>query len=788
MATTETKTTYIGAPVERKEDARLLRGDTRWVDNMTLPGMLWMAIVRSPYAHAKITKVDCSKALAAEGVVAAFSGAELAEEWAGSLPCAWPVTGDCHIPQHRPLTADKARYAGDGVAVVVAESRALAKDAAELVEVDYEPLPAVTDVAEAVKDSAPLVHDEYENNTAFTWPLQAGEIDKLFSEAAVTVKEHFRQQRLIPNAIEPRSVLVQPTPATGEYTMWSATQVPHIARVTLSGTTGIPETKLRVIAPDVGGGFGSKLNVYAEEALCLVLARRLCLPIKWTEERSENYVATIHGRDVLQEIELAATEEGKITAVRVRLTAAMGAYMQLVSPGIPLLGAWLYAGCYDVQGYDFECVGAFTNTTPTDAYRGAGRPEATYAIERAMDALARKLGKDPVEIRRLNFITEFPATIASGLEIDSGNFHASLDKALDLIGYDDLRKEQAERRKRGDTKQLGIGFSTYVEMCGLAPSRILGAIRYGAGGWDAATVRCLPTGTVQVLIGTSPHGQGHVTTFSQIVADRLGVPIENVEVLHGDTTVIPLGMDTYGSRSLAVGGVAVWHATEKIIGKARKIAAHQLEVAEDDLEYAEGRFTVAGTDKSMTVTDAALAAWTAHNLPDGTEPGLEDTAVYDPPNFSWPAGCHIAVVEIDEETGAVELERYVAVDDVGTVINPTIVDGQVHGGIAQGVAQALYEEAVYDEEGNLATGSMVNYLVPSAVELPNFEVERTESPSPTNPMGVKGVGETGTIASPAAVMNAVVDALSPYGITDIEMPAKPERVWRAIADAKGGTR
>ena len=381
------------------------------------------------------------------------------------------------------------------------------------------------------------------------------------------MKEHYRQQRLIPNAIEPRSVLVQPTPATGEYTMWSATQVPHIARVTLSGTTGIPETKLRVVAPDVGGGFGSKLNVYAEEALCLVLARRLGLPVKWTEERSENYLATIHGRDVLQEIELAATEEGKITAVRVRLTAAMGAYMQLVSPGIPLLGAWLYAGCYDVQGYDFECVGVFTNTTPTDAYRGAGRPEATYAIERAVDALAQKIGKDPIEIRRLNFITEFPAAIASGLEIDSGNFHASLDKALELAGYDDLRKEQAERRKRGDAKQLGIGFSTYVEMCGLAPSRILGAIRYGAGGWDAATVRCLPTGTVQVLIGTSPHGQGHVTTFSQIVADQLGVPIENVEVLHGDTTIIPLGMDTYGSRSLAVGGVAVWHATEKIIAK-----------------------------------------------------------------------------------------------------------------------------------------------------------------------------------------------------------------------------
>jgi carbon-monoxide dehydrogenase large subunit len=784
MATTETKTTYIGASVERKEDARLLRGETRWVDNMTLPGMLWMAVVRSPYAHAKIKNVDLSQALSAKGVVAAFSGAELADEWAGSLPCAWPVTGDCRIPQHHPLTADKARYAGDGVAVVVAESRALAKDAAELVEVDYEPLEAVTDVGEAVGESAPLVHDEYEENRAYTWTLQNGEVDRLFSEAAATVKEHYRQQRLIPNAIEPRSVLVQPVAATGEYTMWSATQVPHIARVTLSGTTGIPETKLRVIAPDVGGGFGSKLNVYAEEALCLVLTRRLGLPIKWTEERSEAYVATIHGRDVLQEIELAATAEGKITAVRVRLTAAMGAYMQLVSPGIPLLGAWLYAGCYDVQGYDFECVGVFTNTTPTDAYRGAGRPEATYAIERAVDALARQLGKDPVEIRRLNFITEFPAPLASGLEIDSGNFHASLDKALELVDYDGFRREQTERRDRGDARQIGIGFSTYVEMCGLAPSRILGAIRYGAGGWDAATVRCLPTGTVQVLIGTSPHGQGHVTTFSQIVADQLGVPIENVEVLHGDTTVIPLGMDTYGSRSLAVGGVALYHATEKVKAKARKIAAHQLEVAEDDLEYEGGRFTVKGTDKSMTVTDAALSAWTAHDLPEGIEPGLEDTAVYDPPNFSWPAGCHIAVVEIDTETGAVDLTRYVAVDDVGTVINPMIVDGQVHGGIAQGVAQALYEEAVYDEEGNLLTGSMTNYLVPSAVELPNFELERTESPSPTNPMGVKGVGETGTIASPAAVMNAVVDALSPFGVSDIEMPAKPERVWAAIQEGK----
>src|SRR6266511_2892566 len=782
MATTETKTTYIGSPVERKEDARLLRGDTRWVDNMTLPGMLWLAVVRSPYAHAKIKKVDVSRALEAEGVVAAFSGAELADEWAGSVPCAWPVTGDCRIPMHRPLATDKARYAGDGVAVVVAESRALAKAAAELVDVDYEPLPVVTDVEEALADSAPLVHDEYDGNRAYTWTLQAGEIDKLFSEAAVTVKERYRQQRLIPNAIAPRSVLVQPTPATGDFTMWSATQVPHIARVTLSGTTGIPETKLRVIAPDVGGGFGSKLNVYAEEALCLLLARRLGLPVKWTEERSENYVATIHGRDMIQEIELAATQEGKITAVRTRLTAAMGAYMQLVSPGIPLLGAWLYAGCYDVQGYDFECTGVFTNTTPTDAYRGAGRPEATYAIERAVDALAREVGKDPVELRRQNFIKEFPATIASGLEIDSGNFHASLDKALELAGYDDLRREQAERRKRGDTKQLGIGFSTYLEMCGLAPSRVLGAIRYGAGGWDAATIRFLPTGTVQVLIGTSPHGQSHVTTFSQIVADRLGIGYDEIEILHGDTAVAPLGMDTYGSRSLTVGGIAVYHAAERILEKARRIAAHQLEVDPGALEYENGTFSANG--KSMTTKELALQAWTAHNLPDGMEPGLEASYVFDPENFSWPAGTHIAVVEVDTETGAVDLVRYVAVDDVGKVINPMVVDGQVHGGIAQGVAQALFEEAVYDEDGNLVTGSMVSYLVPSAAELPSFELGRTETPSTTNPLGVKGVGETGTIASTPAVINAVVDALSPYGITDLEMPATPERVWRAIEEAK----
>jgi carbon-monoxide dehydrogenase large subunit len=791
MATTEERSQtggYVGQAVARKEDAKLITGQARFVDDLTLSGMVYVVVVRSPHAHARIRSVDVSKARAAEGVIAAFSGQDLAEEWAGPLPMAWPVTEDINNPPHWPLSKDKARHVGDGVAVVVAESRALAKDAAELVEVDYEPLPAVVDVEAAMAEGAPLVHDDFGTNHCYTWPLEgpeAGAVDKAFAEAAVTVKERYRQQRLIPNAIEPRGVLVQPTPASGEFTMWSSTQIPHVARVTLAGTTGISETKLRVIAPDVGGGFGSKLQVYAEEALCLALARRLGKPVKWIEERSEGYLATHHGRDMLQQIELAATAEGKITAVRAHLTTAMGAYLQIITPGTPLLGAWLYGGAYDIGAYGVEFVGVFTNTTPTDAYRGAGRPEATYAIERAIDALARKLDKDPVEIRRLNFITEFPATIASGLTIDSGDFNASLDRALEILDYDAVRREQAERRERGDPKQLGIGFSTYVEMCGIAPSRILGVIRYGAGGWDSATIRCLPTGTVQVLTGTSPHGQGHETTWSQIVADQLGVEYDDIEVLHGDTSLIPLGMDTYGSRSLAVGGAALVHAAQKVVAKARTIASHQLEVAEDDLEYDAGTFTVKGTDRRMTVKEAALHAWTAHNLPDGLEPGLEETSVYDPPNFSWPAGTHIAVVEVDTATGAADVVRYIAVDDLGTVINPQIVDGQIHGGVTQGIAQALFEEAVYDDQGNLVTGSMVNYLVPTAAELPSYEVDRTAAPSPTHPLGAKGVGETGTIAATPAVINAVIDALSPYGVTDIDMPATPERVWRAMQE---GTR
>ena len=772
----------IGAPVARKEDRKLLEGQAQWVDNFRAPGMVYLHVVRSPYAHARIVDVDVSAALAHADVVGAWSGADLVDEWHGSLPCAWIPTEDTNAPEHKPLAIDKVRYAGDAVAVVAALSRGGAEDAAELIEVEYEPLPVVVDPEAALAEGAPLVHEQFGTNRCYTWKLEEGEVERLFADAQVTVRERYRQNRLIPNAIEPRAVFVSSVPATGEFTLWSTTQVPHIARVTLSGVLGIPEAKLRVIAPDVGGGFGSKLNVYAEEALALAIARRLGRSVKWTEGRSEGYVATIHGRDQIQEIELAATAEGKITAVRVRLTVGFGAYLQLVTTGIPLLGAWLYGGTYDIQGYSFECTGVFTNTVPTDAYRGAGRPEATYAIERAVDSLARTVGKDPVEIRRLNFIREFPATIASGLTIDSGDYDASLDVALEQSGYEQVRSEQRKRREAGDSKRLGIGLSTYVEMCGLAPSAILGAIRYSAGGWDTATIRCLPTGTVQVLTGTSPHGQGHETAWAQIVADRLGFEMDDIEVLHGDTAVVPLGMDTYGSRSLAVGGVALYFAADRIIEKATRLAAHMLGVEVSEVDHARGTFS--GPEASLTLKELAFAAWAAHNLPEGMEPGLEATYVYDPPNFSWPAGAHVAIVEVDTETGAVDLVRYVAVDDVGAVVNPMIVDGQIQGGIAQGVAQALYEEAIYDDDGNLLTGNMTTYLVPSAAEFPRWELHRTETPSPTNPLGVKGVGETGAIAAPAAVMNAVVDALAEDGITDVSMPATPERVWRSLNEVQ----
>jgi carbon-monoxide dehydrogenase large subunit len=772
----------IGAGVPRKEDATLLQGQAHWVDDLRAPGMVVLGIVRSPYAHARIAKVDVRPALAHVDVVGAWSGADLAGEWRGSLPCAWLPTEDTNAPQHWPVALDKARYAGDAVAVVAATSRGAAEDAMELVRVEYEALPAVIDAEAALADDAPLVHEEFGTNRCYTWKLDAGEVDRLFAEADVVVVERYRHNRLIPNAIEPRAVFVETVPAAGEFTLWSTTQVPHILRFALSAVCGVPEAKLRVIAPDVGGGFGSKANVYAEEAVALAVARRLGRPVKWTEGRSEGYLSTTHGRGQAQEIALAATSEGRITAVRAKLTVDFGAYLQVVTTGTPLAGAWLYSGVYAVEGYSFECTGVFTNATPTDAYRGAGRPEATYAIERAVDALARRLGADPVEVRRMNFIRKFPAEMASGVMIDSGDYDACLDRALELAGYEGLREEQRLRRAAGDSKRLGVGLATYVEMCGYAPSRIFGQVGYSAGGWETATIRCLPTGTLQVVTGASPQGQGHETAFSQIVADRLGYEVEEVEVLHGDTTVAPFGLGTYGSRSLAVGGVAIYHAADKVIEKARLIAAHRMQIDAQQVEHVRGTFT--GPDSSLTVKEIAFAAWTAHDLPAGMEPGLTATFVYDPPNFSWPSGAHLAVVEVDTVTGGVDLLRYVAVDDVGKVINPVIVEGQIRGGLAQGVAQALYEEAIYDEDGNLLTSNMSSYLVPSAAELPRWELDRTETPSPTNPLGVKGVGEAGAIAAPAAVMNAVVDALAEDGVPDVPMPATPERVWRALGEVR----
>jgi carbon-monoxide dehydrogenase large subunit len=783
MTVTETAGNIVGTSVKRKEDASLLRGSGTFVENLTLPGTVFMALVRSPYPHARIKSVNLDAAKAADGVVAAFSGADLTDDWKGSLPCAWAVTEDIKMPPHYPLAVDEARYQGDGVAVVIAESRALAKDAAELVEVEYEQLASTADVEKALADGAPLVHDDLGTNECYVWKLDSGDVQAAIDAADVVVTRRYFQPRLIPNAIEPRGVLAQVGP-TDDVTLWSATQVPHILRFALQLVLGITESKIRVIAPDVGGGFGSKLNVYAEEALAVALARRLGKPVKWTEERSENYQATIHGRDVVHELTFAATKDGAITAVKSEAKCAMGAYLQLVTPGIPLLGAWIYSGPYEIPNYSVTFTGVFTHTTPTDAYRGAGRPEATYVIERTMDALARELGMDPVELRRINFVKEFPHTMASGLTIDSGDYEASLDRLLDQLDLDGIRADQAERRARGDAKQIGVGFSTYNEMCGLAPSRILGAIRYAVGGWDSATIRFQPLGSVQVVTGTSPHGQSHETTWAQIVADELGVSVDDVEVLHGDTAVSQLGMDTYGSRSLAVGGMALYHASQKIVAKARRIVAHQLEVAEDDLEFADGSFSVKGSpDRSMGIAAAAFQAHAAHNLPDGMEPGLEETATYDPANFSWPGGAHAAVVEVDTETGDTRLIRYVAVDDVGNPVNPQIIEGQVHGGVTQGIAAALYEEGAYDDEGNLLTTTMTTYLVPSAAELPSYETDRTETAA-DNPLGVKGVGETGTIASAPAVINAVVDALSHLGVTDIQMPATPERVWSAIEEVR----
>jgi carbon-monoxide dehydrogenase large subunit len=605
----------------------------------------------------------------------------------------------------------------------------------------------------------------------------------------VVVRRRYVNQRLVPNAMEPRAVVASPTPATGEMTVWSATQVPHFVRIFLALNTGWPEQRIRVIAPDVGGGFGSKLDVYAEEILVPVLAARLQAPVKWTESRSEGYQATIHGRDLIQDVEITATRDGKVRGLKVDLLADMGAYLQLLTPSIPLLGRYMYPGIYTFEAHDFSCTGVFSTKTPTDAYRGAGRPEATFVIERVMDDLAAELGIDPLELRRRNWIPKeaFPYTTVAGLTYDTADYPAATARATELFDYEGLRREQAGRRERRERVQLGIGVSTYTEMCGLAPSRWLGETGYAAGGWEAATVRMLPTGRVEAVIGTSPHGQGHVTTFAQLVADTLGVGFDDVDVLHGDTALAPVGLDTYGSRSLAVGGVAVLRAAERVVAKARAMAAHLLEASPEDLEFAGGTFRVRGTpDAAKTIQEVAFAAFAAHTMPSGLEPFLTADAIIDPDDFSFPHGTHLCAVEVDTETGFVDVRKYVAVDDVGRVVNPLIVEGQVHGGIAQGMAQALFEEAIYDADGNLVTGTMVDYYVPAPPDLPEFTTDRTETPSTTNPLGVKGVGESGTIASTPAVVNAVVDALRPYGVTDVRMPCSPERVWRALSEGGPG--
>lgn len=770
----------VGTPRKRSEDARLITGRTRWTDNMTPAGTLHVAFLRSPFAHARITGVDTAPAKERPGVVAVFSGQDFAAEQ-GSLPCAWVVTEDMKHPAHPPMAVDEVRYVGEPVACVVARDKAAAIDALEEIDVDYEPLSAVVDMEAAIADGAELVHEDLGTNKSYTWVFENGDLDAAMRDAPVVLERRYVQQRLIPTAMEPRSVLC--VPEGDEFTLYSATQIPHILRLMLATVTEIPEHRIRVVAPDVGGGFGSKLQVYGEEVLALLLARRLGRPVKWTETRSEGNMTVHHGRDQIQRLTLAAERDGRIRGLKVELLADMGAYLMLVTPGIPLLGAFMFNGIYKMDALSFTCTGVFTTKTPTDAYRGAGRPEATFGIERMMDELAHELGIDPIEVRRRNWIAheEFPYETIAGLTYDTGNYEAATAKALELFEYDKLRAEQADRRERRDPVQLGIGVSTFTEMCGLAPSRVLGSLSYGAGGWEHASVRVLPSGKVEVVTGSSPHGQGHATAWAQIAADRLGVPFEDVKVLHGDTAISPKGMDTYGSRSLAVGGIALFSACEKVVDKARKVAAHLLEASEQDLEFSGGRFSVRGVqEEGRTIQEVALAAFAAHDLPDGIEPSLDSDATFDPENFSFPHGTHLCAAEVDTETGMVKLRKYVAVDDVGKVVNPLIVEGQVHGGLAQGIAQALYEEAVYDADGNLTTTTMADYLVPSAADLPTFTTDRTETPATSNPMGVKGVGEAGTIASTPAVVNAIVDALRPYGVHDVRMPCTPERVWRAM--------
>ena len=787
-------TNVVGQSVKRVEDKRFITGKGNYTDDIVLPGMTFAAVVRSPYGHANITKISTTAAAKADGVVAVLTGKEMQEDGIAGLPAGWQVdfkNGDTmKEPPHPSLAIDKVRHVGDSVAVVIAETRAQAKDAAELVKVTYEVLDAVVDVVEAQKSGAPQLHADVPNNIPFDWELGDKEkTDSAMSQAKHVTTLEFRNQRLVPNAIEPRCAIGHYEDARDHYTLYTSSQNPHVIRLLMCAfVMGIPEHKVRVISPDVGGGFGSKIFHYAEEVIVTWSSKRVGRPVKWTAERSESFVTDAHGRDHATKAEMGFDGDGKMVALRVDTHANMGAYLSTFAPCIPTyLYGTLLQGVYTTPAVHVNVTAAFTTTTPVDAVRGAGRPEATYLIERLVDQAAHEMGVDPVDLRRKNLIPPFDGVQQPGYETqvalvyDSGNYEAVLDKALDMAGYDDLRRRQEEARKEG--RYIGIGLSTYIEACGIAPSAVVGSLGARAGLYESATVRVQPTGKVSVYTGSHSHGQGHDTTFAQLVSGNLGIPMDDIEIIHGDTEKVPFGMGTYGSRSLAVGGVAIRNSCEKIKEKGAKIAAHLLEASERDLEYADAKWTVKGTDKSIGFADVSLTAYVPHNYPEGLEPGLEFTSFYDPANFTFPFGAHIAVVEVCPDTGIVKIERYIAADDVGNIVNPMIVDGQVHGGVTHGIGQALMEGAIYDDDGQLTNGSYMDYAMPRADDVPTFETARTVTPCPHNPLGVKGAGETGTIGSTPAIVNAVIDALWPLGVRHLEMPLTPQKVWQAIQAA-----
>lgn len=787
--------TYIGQSVKRVEDKRFTSGKGKYTDDIKLVGMTYAYIVRSPYAHAKILKVDIAQALEHPGVVAIFTGQDIANAGINGVPAGWQVNfkdgTTMKEPPHPLLVADRVKHLGDGVAIVIAEDRATARDAADLIEVEYEVLDAVTNPAEAVKPGAPLVHESAPNNICFDWELgnPKAEVDAAIAASHHVTRLDLVNQRLAPNAIEPRSAIGHYDDSKDKYTLYTTSQNPHLTRLLMCAfVLGIPEHKVQVVAPDVGGGFGSKIFHYIEEALVIWASKQIGRPIKWTSDRSEAFLTDAHGRDHVTTAEMGFDKEGKITALRVSTFANLGAYLSTFAPAVPTyLHGTLLQGLYTTPKIHVDVTAVFTHTNAVDAYRGAGRPEATYLLERLMDTAALEMGVDPAELRFKNFIPPFDGVNQPGyqtqvaLQYDSGNYHPVLERGLEMVGYEQFRKEQAEARKNG--KLLGIGFSTYIEACGIAPSAVVGALGARAGLYESAQVRVQPTGKVSVFTGSHSHGQGHETTFAQVVADRMGISMDDIEIVHGDSDSVAFGMGTYGSRSLAVGGSAIVKSIDKVLEKGAKIAAHKLEAAEEDLEYAGGKWTVKGTDKSIGFGDIALTAYVPHDYPAGLEPGLDFSSFYDPTNFTYPFGCHIAIVEVDGDTGKVTLKRFIAVDDVGNVINPMIVDGQIHGGLAQGIGQALLEGISYDENGQLITGSYMDYAMPRADDLPSFEIDRKVTPCPHNPLGVKGAGEAGCIGSTPAVVNAVMDALAPMGVKkNLEMPLTPQRVWRAMQE------